>query len=321
MKILITGAAGLIGSHLVDNFVENDFEVLGIDNLSFGNINNLKNALKKNNFLFIETDLKNTLIEDRNIDVIFHLASLKKAWDGSLNSSEIMNENYLMTRKVLELAKNNNALLVFASTSDVYNNSETFDESEEIRFASSEIERYSYALSKFHSEQVIFNYARENKINVIIPRIFGCASKRSNLKWSGGHIGLFCLQAYKNEDIIIHGDGLQTRSISHAKDISLGLYNLVTYKDKVLNQIINLGTNEEISILKTAEYIIKEFNSKSKIIHKPFIELFGSYPQIRRRFANTEKAKKLINYEVNYSSKYVFDEIINHVKNIYNDKG
>lgn len=316
LKILVTGCAGLIGSHLVDKIIEEKHEVIGIDNLSFGNINNLNDALKSENFLFINQDLNDFDLDNKNIDVIFHLASLKKAWDGTLNSYEIMQENFLMTKKVLELARKNNSLLVFTSTSDVYNNSETFNEKEEISFASSEIERYSYALSKFHSEQMIFNFAREKNINIIIPRIFGCASNRSNLKWSGGHIGLFCMQAKNNEDIIIHGDGLQTRSISHAKDISKGLFDLVVNKEKTLNQIINLGTDEEISILKTAEYIKKEFNSSSNIVHKPFKELFGEYPQIRRRFANIQKAKKLIDYKVNFPSKKVFDEIIKHVKNL-----
>jgi len=315
LKVLITGVAGLIGSHLADIILESDIEELvGIDNLSFGNKNNLKKAFKNSSFTFIQDDINKKSFKGKKFDVIFHLASLKKAWDGSLNSSQIMFENFLMTKNVLELAKEKDAFLVFTSTSDIYGNSKTFSEDEEIRFTSSDIERYSYALSKFHSEQLIFNFAREHGLDIVIPRIFGCASNRSNLKWSGGHIGLFCNQAKYNKDIIIHGDGLQTRSISHALDISKGLFDMIKNKQNVLNQIINIGTNEEISILETANYIIRQFDSKSKIVHKPFDEMFGRYPQIRRRFANTEKAKKLINYKVNYSSKYVFDEIIDHVK-------
>lgn len=298
----------------------NNIEVVGVDNLSYGNMDNMNHAFKFNNFSFLNQDIKTLTKEINNIDVIFHLASLKKAWDGSIKSSQIMEENFMMTKKVLELAKKNNAFLIFTSTSDVYSNSTTFSENEEIKFKSSDIERYTYALSKFHSEQMIFNYGRENNLDVVIPRIFGCASKRSNLEWSGGHIGLFCKQAFLNEDIVIHGDGLQTRSISHAKDISKGLFDLIENKDNVKGQIINLGTDEEISIIETAEYIKRKFDSESKIIHKPFNNLFGEYPQIRRRFANTSKAKNLINYEVNYSSMNVFDELINHVKKIYNGK-
>ena len=305
MKILVTGAAGLIGSHLCDILVNKGHKVTGIDNLSFGNIDNINK-----NINFIKDKVQNIFQYTDKYDVIYHLASLKKVWDGSIYSSDVMLENFNMTQTITSKALVDNAKLIFASTSDIYGNSQTFKEDSDITMGPPTNIRYSYALSKWHSEQYILNCTAEENLKAVIIRVFGCASHRSNTSWSGGHVPLFVDLALKNQDINIHGDGLQTRSISHALDIAEGFSNCLNIK----NEILNLGTDQQTTVKYVAEYIVNKLNSKSKINYIPKDKIFGNYNEIMIRFANTTKAKQLIDYKVNYTTEQVIDEIIDSLQ-------
>ena len=278
MKILVTGAAGLIGSHLCDILVNKGHKVTGIDNLSFGNIDNINK-----NINFIKDKVQNIFQYTDKYDIIYHLASLKKVWDGSIYSSDVMLENFNMTQVITSKALVDNAKLIFASTSDIYGNSQTFKEDSDITMGPPTNIRYSYALSKWHSEQYILNCTAEENLKAVIIRVFGCASHRSNTSWSGGHVPLFIDLALKNQDINIHGDGLQTRSISHALDIAEGFSNCLNIK----NEILNLGTDQQTTVKYVAEYIVNKLNSKSKINYIPKDKIFGNYNEIMIRFANT----------------------------------
>jgi UDP-glucose 4-epimerase len=306
MKIIITGAAGLIGSHLVDRLLEEGHKIIAIDNLSFGNPNNSSIPLDN-----IDLTKNGCLDKFQNVDVICHLAAYKKAPKNSIKSSDVMKVNFKMMDNVLEYCSKTNTKLLFTSTSDVYGNSNTFTEDEPLTIGPPNVERYSYALSKLHDEQLVLNMVNEGSVHATIARIFGCASPRSNKGWSGGHIPLFIDKALKNEDIIIHGDGSQTRSMSHAKDIVEGLNNMVNHISELNGEIYNLGTDEEMSVKDAAELIIKLTNSKSKVIYQPQQEAFGNYREIKRRFANTNKAKIKFGYKINYTSTQVIQEIIN----------
>ena len=305
MKILVTGAAGLIGSHLCDILVNKGHKVTGIDNLSFGNIDNINK-----NINFIKDKVQNIFQYTDKYDIIYHLASLKKVWDGSIYSSDVMLENFNMTQTITSKALVDNAKLIFASTSDIYGNSQTFKEDSDITMGPPTNIRYSYALSKWHSEQYILNCTAEENLKAVIIRVFGCASHRSNTSWSGGHVPLFVDLALKNQDINIHGDGLQTRSISHALDIAEGFSNCLNIK----NEILNLGTDQQTTVKYVAEYIVNKLNSKSKINYIPKDKIFGNYNEIMIRFANTTKAKQLIDYKVNYTTEQVIDEIIDSLQ-------
>jgi UDP-glucose 4-epimerase len=311
MRLIVTGAAGLIGSHLCDLLVEDGFNVIGIDDLSFGNINNVS---KKVDFHKIDLAKENSLSSFNNIDFICHLASYKKSFVAETSSYDVMDVNFGMTKEVLRYCKKNNTKLLFTSTSDVYGNSENFDENEQIILGPPNIQRYSYALSKFHSEQMILNEVCDKRIYAVIARIFGCASPRSSKTWSGGHLPMFIDRALKNQDIMIHGDGRQTRSMSHAIDIANGLKSMILKFNEINGEIINIGTDEQISIIDTAKIILELTNSKSKIIFQDSDNIFKGYPEIKKRFANTSKAKHLINYKVNYKTIYVIKEIINEFK-------
>ena len=146
MKILVTGAAGLIGSHLCDILVDKGYQVVGVDNLSFGNKNNIPSGV---NFVKCNVESINDVCGELSIykpfDIIFHLASYKKVWDGSVKSSDVMNINFNMTKAIVDKCLIDNSKLIFTSTSDIYGNSNTFLESDDITMGAPTNIRYSYA--------------------------------------------------------------------------------------------------------------------------------------------------------------------------------
>jgi UDP-glucose 4-epimerase len=142
-----------------------------------------------------------------------------------------------------------------------------------------------------------------------VIRIFGCASKRSSKTWSGGHVPLFAKLASEGKDIIIHGDGMQTRSISHANDIATGFVSILNYPKETNGEIINLGTNEQTTVKYIAELINTYFEKQSKIVYVPTEKVFGNYQEILVRFANINKAKKILNYKIKNSTNFVVQEI------------
>lgn len=317
MKIVVTGCAGLIGSHLVDILLKQNYEVIGIDNLSFGQKTNLSFAESYSRFKFIEGDCKSILklISGTECDIIIHLASIKKPLDNVVKSNYVLDENIDMTREIIKFCSLNKKYLIFTSTSDVYGNSKNFLESEKITIGPPTNERYSYAMSKLISEQYIFNEINQSNLDAAVIRIFGCASERSKISWSAGHIPIFISNALNNFDINIHGDGLQTRSISSAIDIAEGIFLSILKKNKLKGEIINIGTNEETTVKEVAEYIVSKTKSKSKIKFIPKEEIFSDYDEIKRRFANTDKANKILNFKIKLSTFELIDQIIESFSN------
>ena len=305
MRIIVTGAAGLIGSYLTDLLKYLNHNVIPVDNLSFSDGSNLNTSP-----LLLDLAEEGAFNKLPEADIICHLAAYKKAPKNTIYSSDVMTVNFKMMHNVLEYCRKTNAKLLFTSTSDVYGNSDTFVEDEPLLIGPPDVERYSYALSKLHDEQLVLNMVNENRIHATVARIFGCASPRSNKGWSGGHVPMFVDKALRGEDITIHGDGLQTRSMSHALDIATGLVTMIEKLNDLNGEIINIGTDQQTTVKECAEYIINKTNSTSKIVFVEQKEAFGNYREIKRRWANTTKAKKLLNYQVNYDTFQVIDEII-----------
>ncbi len=318
MRVLVTGCAGLIGSHLVDDLLDLNYDVVGVDDLSFGKMSNLTLAQKSKNFQFEKLDVKDISKlnkQNRKFDIVYHLASMKKPIGGIIKSSKVIHDNYLMTKEIVDFSNSINSFLIFTSTSDVYGNSKNFSESEKITIGPPTNERYSYAMSKLISEQYIFNEILQSNLKSCVVRVFGCTSERAKLSWSAGHVPIFISNALNNREITIHGDGSQTRSISSAKDISYGLSQISQYMDILNNQILNLGTDEQTSVKEVAEYIVKKVSSNSKITYIPSKEVFGDYEEIVKRFANIEKAKKLLNFKITKSTYEVIDSMIRDFSN------
>ena len=315
MKILVTGAAGLIGSHLCDELLFIGCEVVGVDNLSHGNIGNLDYAEQCDGFTFIESDctedfwrLSKTCMCEVSCDCdlsefhyVFHLASYKKTYpkvefENKVTSSDVMINNSKMIKRISDFCKQDGARLIFTSTSDVYGSHETFNEEDSVSISKTDVERQSYSLVKLFEEQVLLNLHSQGELDVAIARVFGCFSERSNKEWSGGHIPLFIDKSLKGEDIIIHGDGKQTRSMSYVSDIVNGLVSIMDNFDVCNGDILNLGTDEEMTVLEHAQLIKKITDSESNIIFINEEEAHGKYKDIRRRKPNLEKVKNLIDY-------------------------
>jgi len=333
MKILVTGAAGLIGSHLCDELLSIGCEVVGVDNLSYGNLDNLKESLSVDSFRFIESDctedfwrLSKTCMCEvscdcdlRGFHYVFHLASYKKTYpkvdyENKVTSSDVMINNSRMIERILDFCKLDGARLIFTSTSDVYGNHETFKEEDEVSISKTDIERQSYSLVKLFEEQILLNSHSQGDIDVSIARIFGCFSKRSNKEWSGGHIPLFIDRAQKNEDIVIHGDGQQTRSMAYVDDIVNGLISIMDNFDVCNGDIFNIGSDEEMSVLKHAQWIQLLTKSKSKIVFVDGEKIHGKYKDVRRRKPNLEKSKNLIGYVPKISFEESITKVINNDK-------
>ncbi len=330
MKILVTGAAGLIGSHLCDELLSIGCEVVGVDNLSYGNEENLPNH---ENFRFLGTDctedfwrLSKTCMCEVSCDCdlsgfhyVFHLASYKKTYpkvdyENKVTSSDVMINNSRMIERILDFCKSDGARLIFTSTSDVYGNHETFKEEDGVFISKTDVERQSYSLVKLFEEQILLNSHSQGDIDVSIARIFGCFSERSNKKWSGGHVPLFIDKALKGEDIIIHGDGKQTRCISYVSDIVNGLISIMDNFDVCNGDIFNIGTDEEMTVLKHAQWIQLLTKSKSKIVFIDEEKAHGKYKDIRRRKPNLEKAKNLLGYSPKVSFENALNKVLSNVK-------
>tara|TARA_R100001510_G_C7633662_1_gene192160 strand:- start:96 stop:1055 length:960 start_codon:yes stop_codon:yes gene_type:complete len=319
MNIMVTGAAGLIGSHLVDKLLVDGHNVIGLDNLSFGTADNLKFARKFKNFIFHKNQSKNY----SNIDFVFHLASGKKAYPNSsknimsqeMSCSDVLKNNSQMIMDISKYCMQRNIPMIFTSTSDVYGDHHDFKESSSVQIGPTNIERYSYSMTKLFEEQYLLNLYNENKINVCIPRIFGCFSERSKKGWSAGHIPIFINNALNNKDIVIHGDGKQTRTMVYVSDIVEGLIKIMENFEKVNGEIINLGGEEEMSIYDHAKMILEITNSNSDIKFVDEKSIHGKYKDIRRRKPNLTKIKNLLGFKQKSNFKESLIKVIDDWKN------
>jgi UDP-glucose 4-epimerase len=301
-KVLVTGIAGMIGSHLLDKLIEsNYYEIIGIDNLSFGKTENIEHHFSNSNFKFFKVDVLDfdalkTISKD--VDIIVHLAAVKKIGKSESSLPTLM-VNTEGTENIFEIAKTWKSKVIFASTSDVYGMSTDlpFKENGDILLGPSMVKRWSYAVSKLYSEQIAFGYYEEFGIPIVVIRYFGGFSPRSSFEWSGGHIPIFINAILNDKEVIIHGDGKQTRSMAFVSDLVDGTLAAME-SEKAIGEIINLGNDEEMSVLDCAHLIHRIANTGKELKLKfvPLKEIFGDYKDITRRIPDLTKAKKILNY-------------------------
>lgn len=215
-RILITGAAGFIGSNLAKALLRRGHHVTGIDNLSYGFMRNVEPLQQFNNFEFIVGDIANPLILNNvKADVVIHLASQKIP--RYTNALRTLEENYLMLRNVVQKCIHDKAKIIFASTSDVYgkNPKIPFSETSDLVMGPTTVKRWAYALSKMYGEQYILANQDQYGLTYTITRFFGSYGINQNLTWWGGPQSVFIEKALRNEAIEIHGDGSQTRTFTY----------------------------------------------------------------------------------------------------------
>ena len=302
-NLLITGVAGMIGSHLLDSLLyKNSYNITGIDNLSYGKMKNISHHLKNESFKFYRiniNDLETLKILSKDIDIIVHLAAVKKVSEAD-SSMATLEVNVHGTENIFKVAKMWGCKVFLASTSDVYGMSPDlpFREDGDLLLGPSMIKRWSYAVSKLFCEQMAYAYYNDYNVPIVIARYFGGFSERSSFSWSGGHIPIFVDAILNDEDVTIHGDGSQSRSMAYVDDLIRGSI-LAMENEKAIGEIINLGNDQEMTVLDSALLIHKLANTGNelKLKYIPMEKVFGkNYKDIHRRVPSLEKAKKLLGY-------------------------
>jgi UDP-glucose 4-epimerase len=299
-NILVTGAAGFIGSHLTEFLIQKGDRVIGLDNLSYGVLQNLSSILGHSQFEFIQGDVRDMellLGLGSRVDAIIHLAAFKIPRYG--NALETLEVNVKGIENVLEVSQKVGCQVVFASTSDVYgkNPNLPYSENSDFYMGPPQIQRWSYAISKMLGEHLCFIYSKEYNVQMTILRYFGSYGPRQNLTWWGGPQSVFIDCALKNRPMPIHGDGLQTRSFTYIRDTIEGSFQALE-KREAIGKVINIGNVEEITILQLGEKIWKLVRGpeKPQIEFIPYRQFPGRYEDVRRRVPDIRLAKEILGF-------------------------
>jgi dTDP-glucose 4,6-dehydratase len=274
-RVLITGGAGFIGSHLADRFIQEGYEVICIDNLITGDIDNITH-IRDEKFSFIHYDVTNYIYVEGRIDYILHFASPASPMDYHSFPIQTLKVGSLGTHKALGLAKFKGARFLLASTSEVYGDPLIHPQRENYWGNVNPIgPRGVYDEAKRFAEALTMAYNRYHEVETKIARIFNTYGPRMRLN-DGRAIPTFMVQALKEEDITVFGDGTQTRSFCYIDDMVDGIYRLL-HSD--VDTPVNLGNPEEKTVLEMANDILKTTNSESHIVFKPLPE---DDPKIRQ---------------------------------------
>lgn len=290
-KVLVTGAAGFIGSHLCDRLVNEGFFVIGIDSFLTGTPENIAHLFGKKNFRLIEYDVTNYVYVKENIDIILHFACPASPVDYLKHPIHTLKVDSLGTLHTLGLAKEKRARYVFASTSEVYGDPEVHPQPESYWGNVNPIgPRSVYDEAKRFSEALTMAYMREHGLDVRIVRIFNTYGPRMRIN-DGRVVPNFIVQALKGEPLTVYGDGTQTRSFCYIEDLVEGIYRVAVRPD-LKGEVFNLGNPEEYRIIDFAKIIKELLNSPSEIIFK---SLPADDP--KRRCPDITKAKKILEWE------------------------
>lgn len=313
MRALITGGAGFIGSHLSEALLEQGDEVLVIDNLSTGSIDNITHLKGRPAFEYVIDSVENEplLAEliDRS-DVVFHFAAavgVKLIVEEPVHTIET---NVHGTEVVLKHANKKKKLVVIASTSEVYgkSNAVPFSEDSDLVMGPTSKHRWAYACSKAIDEFLALAYWKERKLPIIIVRFFNTVGPRQTGRY-GMVIPNFVRQALAGQPITVFGDGTQSRAFTHVLDVVGALLKLVR-EPRAIGQVINIGTSREISILALAERVRELTGSQSPISLVPYEQAYESgFEDMPRRLPDLTKIREMIEYEPRHS----LDDILNQV--------
>ncbi|MGY3795233.1 UDP-glucuronic acid decarboxylase family protein [uncultured Aquimarina sp.] len=265
-KILITGAAGFLGSHLCDRFIKEGYHVIAMDNLITGDLKNIEHLFKLKNFEFYNHDVSKFVHVPGDLDYILHFASPASPIDYLKIPIQTLKVGSLGTHNLLGLAKEKNARILIASTSEVYGDPLVHPQTEDYYGNVNTIgPRGVYDEAKRFQESITMAYHTYHKIETRIVRIFNTYGPRMRLN-DGRVVPAFIGQALRGEDLTVFGDGSQTRSFCYVDDLIEGIYRLL-FSDYVFP--VNIGNPNEITIKDFAEEIIRLTGTDQKVIYKP----------------------------------------------------
>jgi dTDP-glucose 4,6-dehydratase len=288
-RVLITGAAGFLGSHLCDRFIAEGDEVLGMDNLITGNIENLEHLIGNRKFTFYHHDVSNFVHVPGKLDYILHFASPASPIDYLKIPIQTLKVSSLGTHNLLGLALNKGARILVASTSEVYGDPLVHPQTEEYWGNVNPVgPRGVYDEAKRFMEAMTMAYHTYHGLESRIVRIFNTYGPRMRLD-DGRVLPAFISQALRGEDLTIFGDGTQTRSFCYVDDLIEGIYRLLMSDH---SEPINIGNPHEITINDFAQEIIKLTGTKQKVVFK---ELPVNDP--KQRQPNITKAREILNWE------------------------
>ncbi len=289
MKILLTGAAGFLGSHLSTKLLNNGHEVIGVDDLSTGSVNNIKAAMRSSAFKFIMHDVREPI--DVEVDAILNFACPASPKNYQIDPVRTIETNFLGIINMLHLAKKYGARIVQASTSEVYGDPAISPQPETYWGNVNPIGiRSCYDEGKRAAETLCFDYKRQYGTDSRVLRIFNTYGPNMSIG-DGRVVSNFIVQALTGEPITIYGNGSQTRSFCYVSDLVDGVYKLLTL-DTHIDSPVNLGNPIEFSILELAEKVIQITESNSSIV-------FESLPQDdpRQRRPDISLAKSLLGWQ------------------------
>ena len=319
MKILITGGAGFIGSHLSEELLRRNNEICVIDNLSTGCIENIEHLKGDKKFTYhIDTIMNIKLIEKlvEDCDIIYHLAAavgVKYIIDNPLES---IKTNVAGTEMVLECAnKFGKKKILMTSTSEIYgknmNGRMAFKETDDRILGTTTIPRWSYSCTKALDEFLALAYWREKKLPVIIVRLFNTCGPRQTGRY-GMVLPRFVKQALSGRPITVYGDGTQTRCFTYIDDVVKALISLMDC-EKTVGEIFNLGNPKSISINELAKRVKKITGSKSKIVHIPYEEAYEKgFEDMKHRQPDVAKIKKIINFNPLFNIDGIIEKTVEY---------
>ncbi len=288
-RILITGAAGFLGSHLCDRFLKEGYEVIGMDNLLTGNIKNIEHLFPVREFQFYHHDVTKFVHVPGNIDYILHFASPASPIDYLKMPIQTLKVGALGTHNLLGLAKSKGARILVASTSEVYGDPLVHPQTEEYWGNVNPVgPRGVYDEAKRFMESITRAYNTFHQVETRIIRIFNTYGPRMRLD-DGRALPTFMSQALRGEDVTVYGDGSQTRSFCYVDDLVEGIYRLL-----LSNYVmpVNIGNPSEITLLEFAEEVLRLTGSKSKIVYEPLPQ-----DDPKQRKPNITKAKEILGWE------------------------
>ena len=316
MRVLITGGAGFIGSHLADAYLERGDEVYVIDDLSTGRIENIQHLKGQPRFHYtIDTVHNHPLTAELvdQCDVVFHLAAavgVKLIVESPVRTIET---NVRGTEVVLSIANKKKKKVLVASTSEVYGLSTDvpFREDGNLVMGATTKGRWSYACSKAIDEFLALAYWREKKLPTVVVRLFNTVGPRQTGQY-GMVIPTFVRQALSGRPITVYGDGKQSRCFGYVGDIVGALIKLMDHKDAVGN-VFNIGSNEEISILQLAQRVKELTQSESEIVFVPYDEAYEEgFEDMPRRVPDISKIHNLVGFQPQMGLDGILETVIDY---------
>jgi len=309
-SILVTGGAGFLGSWLCDVFSKNNADITCLDNLSTGLLSNIEHLKTSQKFAFVNSNVDDPIKTSKKFDIIIHMASRPSPDDYVKFPVSTLNANSKGTYNILELARKFDSTVLFASTSEVYGDSQIIPTPETYWGNVNPIGiRSCYDEGKRFSESLLMAYNRQYGIDTRIVRIFNTYGPRIRADGAYGRaLPRFILQALKNEKITIHGDGLQTRSFCYVTDTVEAILKCVL--NKKTTTPINVGNQQETTIIDLAKQIVAKCNSKSQIIH---LQRPPDDPQ--RRCPDITLANTVLNWKPQITLEHGLEKTITWFKN------